>query len=163
MQAGAVDGFFMTAPQTSISGTPFTVILTAVDSYNNTVMNYSGTVHFTSSDQGPGVVLPADYTFTTGDGGDNGVHAFPFGVTLITVGGELLSAYDTMSARIGGSAEIIVNSGSGAPPGGRASSPANPSINLNPAQTGEQAVFLYNRQSDKDSHAPTVVTARSRP
>ncbi len=54
---------------------------------------YTGTVHFTSSD--PHAVLPADYTFTSGD---NGVHAFT--VTLKTAGTASLAATDTANASL---------------------------------------------------------------
>jgi hypothetical protein len=42
-----------------------------------------------------GVMLPADYTFTIGDGGDNGVHSFPDGVTLFTLGDQTFTVTDT--------------------------------------------------------------------
>ena len=45
--------------------------MTAQDAYGNTVTNYAGTVHFTSSD--PLAVLPADYTFAAAN---LGKHAF---------------------------------------------------------------------------------------
>jgi hypothetical protein len=47
------------------------------------------------------VVLPADYTFTTGDSGDNGMHTFPGGVTLVTAGAQTLGVADTVSGIIG--------------------------------------------------------------
>ncbi len=62
---------------------------------------------FTTTDPDSGVVLPADYTFTTGVGGDNGVHTFSGGVTLITVGDQTVMATDTVSG-ITGSATVTV-------------------------------------------------------
>jgi hypothetical protein len=56
------------------------------------------------------VVLPADYTFTTGDGGDNGVHTFSGGVTLITGGDQTLTATDKVSG-ITGSVTVTVGPG----------------------------------------------------
>ena len=41
--------------------------------------NYTGTVHFTSTDSQAG--LPGNYTFTSGD---NGVHTFTNGITFKT-------------------------------------------------------------------------------
>jgi len=55
-------------------------------------------------------VLPADYTFTTGVGGDNGVHTFSGGVTLVTVGDQTLTVTDKVSG-IAGSATITVGPG----------------------------------------------------
>jgi hypothetical protein len=53
--------------------------ITALDSYGNIDTAYQGTVTFSTTDPDSGVVLPADYTFTTGDGGDNGRHTFSGG------------------------------------------------------------------------------------
>ncbi len=52
----------------------------------------------------------ADYTFTTGDGGDNGVHSLPGGVTLVTVGDQILTSTDTVSG-ITGNATVTVGPG----------------------------------------------------
>ena len=46
------------------AGQAFSVTVLAEDKFGNTVSNYSGTVHFTVTDKGAGVKLPADYTFT---------------------------------------------------------------------------------------------------
>src|SRR5205823_5902101 len=54
-----------TAPPTRRSPDLFSV--TAKDAYNNVTPAYRGTVHFTSSDGN--AVLPANYTFTSGDAG----------------------------------------------------------------------------------------------
>jgi hypothetical protein len=67
-------------------------------------------VSFSTTDSGQGIVLPADYLFTTGDGGDNGVHTFPGGVTLVTVGDQALTATDTVSG-ITGTTTITVSPG----------------------------------------------------
>ena len=122
----AADHFLVKAPSTSSSGSPFDLIVIALDPYGNIDANYQGTVSFTSSDADPGVVLPAAYTFTTGDGGDDGVHAFPSGVTLITPGDQTLIATDTSSG-IAGKVTITVNTPA-APPGGAANRPPNRSL-----------------------------------
>jgi len=72
-------------------------------------MNYTGTIHFTTSDMDPRVVLPPDYTFQPSDAG---MVTFPGGVTLITVGAQTLTATDTLSG-ISGSATVTVTSGPG--------------------------------------------------
>ena len=63
-----------------------------------------------TTDTDSGVVLPTDYTFTTGYGGDNGAHAFSSGGTLTTVGDQTLTVTDTVSG-ITGSVTITVGPG----------------------------------------------------
>src|SRR5207249_4586930 len=76
------------APTTTTAGGSFSVTVTALDANNNPDPTYAGTVHFTTSDGGSGVVLPANYTFTVGDAG---THTFS-GVTLVTAGNQTLTA-----------------------------------------------------------------------
>jgi hypothetical protein len=102
--------FQITAASIAVSGTPFDMTVTALDLYGNLDTNYQGTVTFSTTDPDSGVVLPADYTFTTGVGGDNGVHTFSGGVTLVTVGDQTLTVTDTVSG-IAGSATITVGPG----------------------------------------------------
>lgn len=65
-------------------------------------MNYTGTVHFTSSDLH--AVLPADYTFVSSDKGSH-----TFSATLNTSGSQSLTATDTASTTITGTEAITVN------------------------------------------------------
>jgi hypothetical protein len=102
--------FAVAAPASGPSGTPFDVTVTARDPYGNIDVNYQGTVTFSTTDPDSGVVLPADYTFTTGVGGDNGVHTFPGGVTLVTVSNQSLTSTDTVNGIIG-SATVTVGPG----------------------------------------------------
>ena len=51
--------------------------------------------------------MPSDYTFTAAD---NGVHTFVSGVTLFTAGTQTITATDTSSSSITGSATITVAS-----------------------------------------------------
>lgn len=92
----------ITAASTAVSGTAFDVTITALDANGNIDTSYQGTVAFSTTDPDSGVVLPAAYMFTTGVGGDNGVHTFPGGVTLITAGSQPLTATDTASGITGG-------------------------------------------------------------
>jgi hypothetical protein len=79
----------------------FTV--TAQDASGDTVTNYSGTIHFTSSDTKAG--LPANYTFVSGD---SGTHTF--NATLETAGSQSITATDTVTNTITGSQSgITVN------------------------------------------------------
>lgn len=67
--------------------------------------DYRGTISFSSTD--PEATLPADYTFTAGDGGD---HLFSEGVTLRTPGEQIVTATDgTLTDSQG---EIIVEENS---------------------------------------------------
>jgi hypothetical protein len=63
-----------------------------------------------TSDTAPGIVQPADHTFATGDGGDNGVHIFPGGVLRVIVGDQTLTVTDSVSG-ITGTATITVGPG----------------------------------------------------
>ncbi|WP_193789057.1 PKD domain-containing protein, partial [Zavarzinella formosa] len=66
-------------PKPPVSGMPRPVTVAAVDAFGNHLPNFTGTVHFTTTDLSG--VVPADYTFKAAD---KGVHTFP--VTLKTDG-----------------------------------------------------------------------------
>jgi hypothetical protein len=84
---------FIVSPSvtTSTAGTAFDVTVTALDLNNNVAVHYDGTVSFSSTDHGSGVVLPANYAFTSADAG---VHTFAGAVTLVTAGNQSLSVAD---------------------------------------------------------------------
>jgi len=96
--------FFVSAPANATAGTPFSVTVTAQDTSNNTVVPYTGTVHFTATGSSS---VPPDYTFVPGD---NGVHTFVNGFTLNTAGNRTLSATD-VSTLITGNAPVAVTAG----------------------------------------------------
>src|SRR5205823_3205184 len=112
--AGTPDHLLLTAPDTVFSGLAFDVTVTIQDAFNNMVTSYLGTVAFTSTDSDPGVVLPADYSFTAGDAG---AHTFAAGVTLITLGSQTLTVEDP-SLGITDAVTVTVTPPA-APPGGR--------------------------------------------
>jgi hypothetical protein len=94
---------FGNIPSSITAGSPFTVMLMAVDAYGNLANNYSGTVHFTTSDPEP--VLPADYTFISGTPDQH-----PFSVTLVTAGTQSLTATDTVTSSLTATANgVVVN------------------------------------------------------
>jgi hypothetical protein len=103
--AGSATHFSVGAPPGATAGTLFTITVAALDSNNNTATGYLGTVHFTSSDIGTGYSLPPDYTFVAGD---HGRHTFPNLVTLVTAGKQSVTATDTASSKITGSATVTV-------------------------------------------------------
>ncbi|HEY4183670.1 MAG TPA: MYXO-CTERM sorting domain-containing protein [Polyangia bacterium] len=82
------------------------ITITAKDSGGSTSAAYRGTVHVTSSD--PLAVLPADYTFVSGD---SGVHTLA--VTLKTAGTQSITVSDGASGISGSQGSITVQSASG--------------------------------------------------
>jgi hypothetical protein len=103
--AAAASTLAVSAPASVTQGSPFTLTVTARDRFGNRATGYRGTVHFTTSDRGAGVVLPANYTFTAGDGG---AHTFTNGATLVTVGTQTVTATDTAASSISGQASVNV-------------------------------------------------------
>ncbi len=87
------------SPATMGSSQLFTV--TALDSANNVVPGYLGTVRFTSSDAA--AALPANYAFVAGDSGSRSFYA-----TFNTLGTQSLTATDSGSAITGTQAGILV-------------------------------------------------------
>jgi hypothetical protein len=97
LSAAAASHFSVTAPSTAITGTAFSLAVTALDAFNNTATGYTGTVHFTSTDVHP--VLPANSTLTNGTA--------TFLATLKTIGGQTITATDTVTASITGASNSI--------------------------------------------------------
>jgi hypothetical protein len=96
--AGPQTQFLVSAPSSATAGSAFSFTVTAADQYANPVTDYSGTVHFTSTD--PGATLPADSTLTAGVG--------TFSATLVTAGVASLTATDTATNTLAGSANVTV-------------------------------------------------------
>jgi hypothetical protein len=95
-----VSGF--PSPTTAGMARNFTV--TAQDAFGNTVLSYTGTVRFTSSDNQ--AVLPGNYTFVAGDMG-----AHTFTATLKTAGSESITATDAAATTVSGAQTgILINS-----------------------------------------------------
>jgi hypothetical protein len=82
-------------------GAAFSFVVTALDGSNNTVNSYTGTVHFTSSDGN--AVLPKNSRLRNGVGN--------FSATLETSGSQTISATDTLTASITGTAIAVLVSG----------------------------------------------------
>ena len=82
-------------------GLPSEVTVVAVDATGHRIVNYIGTIHFTSSD--PSAILPADYTFTAAD---MGMHTFM--VTFKTAGKQTVTATDTANATLTGTGRVGV-------------------------------------------------------
>jgi subtilisin-like proprotein convertase family protein len=87
-------------PSSTTAGTPGSFTVTAQDANGNVATNFTGTVHFTSSD--PQAALPADYTFTPADAGRH-----TFTTTLTTAGAQSLTATDTAASGLSGTESSI--------------------------------------------------------
>src|SRR5262249_23950526 len=83
----SISGSFLTAK----AGTDQNFTVTALSPNGGTDTNYTGTIHFTSSD--PQAVLPPNYTFI---GGNAGVHRFS--ITLKTAGPQSITATDVANS-----------------------------------------------------------------
>jgi hypothetical protein len=95
-----VSGF----PSSTTAGVAGSFTVTAKNADGSIDTGYTGTVHFTSSDGQAG--LPADYTFTAGDGGSH-----TFSATLKTAGTQSITAADTTTGGpAGNETGITVNS-----------------------------------------------------
>jgi hypothetical protein len=88
-------------PSPTTAGVAHSFTVAAQDAYGNTVPDYTGTVHITSSD--PQADLPDDFTFTPAD---QGIHFFV--ATLKTAGTQSLTATDTSAGIAGTQSGIIV-------------------------------------------------------
>ena len=100
----ASTNLIVTAPSTATAGVSFVVTVTAKDTFGNTVTGYTGTIHFTSTDNS--AILPLDYTFQALDSGSK---AFD-GVIFETAGIQTVTATDTLTSSISGTTgDIIVS------------------------------------------------------
>jgi ELWxxDGT repeat protein len=99
---GQGPSFSLQGPAASTAGSSFTLTVTALDASGNLNPNYTGAVHFTSSD--PSAILPADYTFTAAD---QGVHTFT--ITLDKAGAQSVTVVDKSNSSIGGNTSVSVS------------------------------------------------------
>ncbi|TMF08960.1 MAG: hypothetical protein E6I37_15745 [Chloroflexi bacterium] len=86
----------------AIAGTGQTATVALYDPYGNVASGYTGTVRFSSSDVL--AVLPANYTFSSGDAG---VHRFP--VTLKKAGSQTVRATDTSNGSLTASQTLAIS------------------------------------------------------
>jgi hypothetical protein len=98
----ALVAFQVTAAPSASRNVAFNVTVRAVDSVGSLQNGYLGSVHFTSSDAA--AVLPADYTFLAGDGGQR-----VFSVTLRSFGTLSVTATDKANASVTGTASLVVS------------------------------------------------------
>ena len=110
----ALDHFTVAGvPASCIAGTSWaggSGIVTAYDLYDNVKTDYTGQVYFTSTDGA--ATLPytsgSRYTFTAGEGNDNGVHEFSgAGFTLFTTGSRTITITTGMISWASASITVI--------------------------------------------------------
>ena len=63
VNSGVANHLVVSSGTSQVAGIAFSVTVTAKDTYGNTAASYTGRVHFSSSNAGPGVTLPSDYKF----------------------------------------------------------------------------------------------------
>lgn len=78
-----------------------------MDAFGNVATNYTGTIHFSSSDAQ--AILPADYTFTAADAGRH-----TFTATFKTAGPQSLTVTDTVNTAFTNTQSITVTPGAAA-------------------------------------------------
>ena len=78
---------------------------------NHVATGYTGTAHFTKTDNFAQSFVPADYTFT---GVDAGVHTFTNGVKLTKAGLQTVTATDTSNGALTSSENDTVSAAAGA-------------------------------------------------
>ena len=88
VSADSAVAFAVLAPAQAVAGTPCDVTGVAVDAFGNQDSHYSGTIHFSTSDPDPRVVLPPDTRFHGGT-----VTLFA-AATLFTSGDQTLTVTD---------------------------------------------------------------------
>jgi hypothetical protein len=92
--AGAFAQFIVNGPLSVAAGQAFSFTVTAADAHGYRVRDYSGVVHFTSSDSRAS--LPPDYRFTTNDQGQH-----TFAATLRTAGQQTVTVTDVARGVMG--------------------------------------------------------------
>jgi hypothetical protein len=98
----AASKLILTAPSSVNAGAAFSLTLTVEDAFSNVVNNYTGTVHFSSTDTR--ATLPRNYTFTASD---KGMHTFT-GLVLRKKGFQTITITDTHKSSLTGSITVDV-------------------------------------------------------
>ncbi len=93
--------FGVTLPAEVVAGMPFSITVSALDTFNNVVPSYAGQVHFTSNDAQ--AVLPANSTL------NNGTRSFT--VTLKTGDVHSITVNDTVNGSLNGTSNTMVDPG----------------------------------------------------
>ena len=100
--AGNAVRFGLSAPVTSVSGTTFSVTISALDAYGNVAIGYTGSVRVTNTDPQPSAISTSTFA--------NGVGTFT--ANLKTAGNQTLTATDTTTSSINGNVVVSIQTGS---------------------------------------------------
>jgi hypothetical protein len=98
VNAGQASQFRLDSPQNAVAGSPFDLTVSAIDSFGNVDLHYSGRLHFASDD--PLAVLPPNSTLSEGVG--------TFSATLKTAESSTVTVQDTAKSAIDGSTRIQI-------------------------------------------------------
>ena len=143
----------ISAPSTVTAGSPFSLVVTVYDQFGNVDTGYTGTVYFTKTDSGAGSAVPANYTFTTGVGGDDGTHFFTNGATLVTAGAQTITAADLVNSAIAATTNSINVTAAAA---------KNFTVSAPPTRRRERASMSRSRRSTSTATSPPVIAAPCR-
>jgi hypothetical protein len=116
------------------TGAPFAFGITALDDEGNTVTDYNGTIHFTSSDGA--ATLPANTTLISGIG--------TFSATLATSGTQTITVTDTNTGSIVGSFNALPATHFGISAAGNATSGAGFGLTVTALDAYNNAATGYN-------------------
>src|SRR5215475_3122819 len=97
VNAAAASQIMVGVPAAVTTGISFGVSVNVVDAFGNAATNYTGTLHFTSSDAQ--ALLPANSALTNGVGN--------FSATFKTVGSQTIAAADTTTASLTTTSSLI--------------------------------------------------------
>jgi hypothetical protein len=100
VQAQPASHLVLATTAAPIAGGAFSFTVTAEDPYGNIDPSYAGTVHFTTTDSSPGVLLPANSTVAKGQQ--------TFSAILDRAGSQTVTATDTGTASVTGSLTVDV-------------------------------------------------------
>jgi len=107
--AAAASSLSLGTPAEATRGKAFTALLRARDPFGNLASGYTGTVQFSSSDGA--AVLPANYTFVSGDGGS---HSFSVTLNALSPPAIILTASDASDGLTANSSiDVLHLSGTG--------------------------------------------------
>jgi hypothetical protein len=82
-----------------MAGDSSNVVVEVRDRFGNRVVDYDGTVGFSTTDNNPQTVLPPNYTFVPSD---NGRHIFPLSVKLTRAGEQSVTVFDVLMPSVSG-------------------------------------------------------------
>ncbi|MGZ8833212.1 MAG: hypothetical protein ACXW19_08475, partial [Thermoanaerobaculia bacterium] len=143
--------FILTLPAVMGANDAASATLTAYNSNDTVATNYTGTVHFTSSDVT--ATLPVNYTFT---GGDAGTHTFTGGITLRTAGGQTVTATDIADGTITNTRNVVV--GPATPTGLVANATTTTSVNVSWNSSPSATQYEIVRASSPSGYVPLITT-----